>query len=118
MKFLPKDYTHQEGLIADALSSLGLRYDQQVAIHPYTVDFFIPELGLIIEADGIYGHLKKRDIKRDADLMRIFGIENILHIKESTKEGVNKILCQALNNFPPYGRCLNPVPKHSLKKCG
>ena len=55
----------------------------------------------MIEADGVYGHLRKRDVKRDADLMRIFGIENILHVKDSTKEGVKNTLCQALNNFPP-----------------
>ena len=101
MNLPPKDYTHQENLIAAELSRLGLRYDQQVEVSPYTVDFFIPELGMIIEADGIYGHLQKRDIKRDADLMRIYGIENILHIKDSTKEGVRDILCQALENFPP-----------------
>ena len=101
MRYLPKDYTTQEQLIADELSELGLRYDQQVDVHPYTVDFFIPELGLVIEADGVYGHLRKRDVKRDADLMRIFGIENILHVKDSTKEGVENTLCQALKNFPP-----------------
>ena len=101
MRYLPKDYTSQEQLIADELSELGLRYDQQVDVYPYTVDFFIPELGLVIEADGVYGHLRKRDVKRDGDLMRIFGIENILHVKDSTKEGVKNTLCQALNNFPP-----------------
>ena len=96
----PKDYTKQENLIAEELSRLGLRYDQQVEVYPYTVDFFIPELGMVIEADGIYGHLRKRDTKRDADLMRIYGIENILHIKDSTKKGVENTLCQALKNFP------------------
>jgi len=96
----PKDYTKQEQLIAKELSQLGLRYDQQVEVYPYTVDFFIPELGMIIEADGIYGHLQKRDTKRDGDLMRVYGIENILHIKDSTKEGVHNTLCQALENFP------------------
>ncbi len=101
MNLRPKDYTKQEQLIAAELSRLGLRYDQQVEMYPYTADFFVPELGMVIEADGIYGHLQKRDIKRDADLMRIFGIENILHIKDSTKEGVRDTLCQALENFPP-----------------
>ena len=101
MNLPPKDYTKQENLIAAELSRLGLRYDQQVEVYPYTVDFFVPELGMVIEADGIYGHLQKRDTKRDADLMRIYGIENILHIKDSTKEGVRDILCQALENFPP-----------------
>ncbi len=100
MNLPPKDYTKQEQLIAAELSRLGLRYDQQVEVHPYTVDFFIPELGMIIEADGIYGHLQKRDTQRDANLLRTYGIDNILHIKDSTKEGVKNTLCQALENFP------------------
>ena len=100
MNLPPKDYTKQENLIAAELSRLGLRYHQQVEVYPYTVDFFIPELGMIIEADGIYGHFQKRDTNRDADLMRIYGIENILHIKDNTKEGVENTLCQVLKNFP------------------
>ena len=86
-------------IIADVLSDMGFRYDTQVHISKYITDFFIPELGLIIEADGIYGHLKKRDVRRDADLMRIYGIKNILHIKENSKVGVQDTLWQALNKL-------------------
>ena len=62
-------------------------------------DFFVPELGLIIEADGVYGHLSKRDTYRDSEIMRVFGIENILHIKDTTKQGIKDTLWQALNNL-------------------
>jgi len=96
---LPRDYTKQENVIAQVLSDMGLRYDTQVPINQYTADFFVPELGMIIEADGIYGHFKKRDIKRDADLMRIYGVKNILHIKENSKVGVQDTLWQALNRL-------------------
>lgn len=96
---LPRDYTKQENIIAQVLSDMGLRYDTQVPINQYTADFFVPELGMIIEADGIYGHLKKRDLKRDADLMRIYGVKNILHIKENSKVGVQDTLWQALNKL-------------------
>jgi len=96
---LPKDYTKQEIIIADVLSDMGFRYDTQVPIAGYIADFFVPELGMIIEADGIYGHLKKRDVKRDADIMRIYGVENILHIKENSKAGVKDTLWQALNKL-------------------
>ena len=96
---LPKDYTKQENVIAEVLSEIGLRYDQQVPISGYIADFFVPELGMVIEADGIYGHLKKRDVKRDADIMRIYGVENILHIKENSKVGVQDTLWQALNKL-------------------
>ena len=96
---LPRDYTKQENLIAEQLSEFGLRYDQQVPINQFTADFFVPELGLIIEADGVYGHLSKRDTYRDAEIMRVFGIENILHIKDTTKQGIKDTLWQALNNL-------------------
>ena len=80
---LPRDYTKQEQLIAEELSECGLRYEQQVDVHPYTVDFFVSEIGLIIEADGIYGHLRKRDTKRDSDLgLRIYCILKITPKKE------------------------------------
>ena len=110
---LPRDYTKQENLIAEALSNLGLRYDQQVHIAGYIADFFIPELGMIVEADGVYGHLKKRDIKRDADLMRIYGVLNILHIKDNSKVGVQDTLWQALNRLeeePPFQKHENDEP--------
>ena len=96
---LPRDYTKQEIVIAQVLSEIGLRYDTQVQVSKYIADFFVPELGMIIEADGIYGHLKKRDIRRDADLMRIYGVENILHINDNSKTGVRDTLWQALNRL-------------------
>lgn len=110
---LPKDYTQQEMVIADVLSEIGLRYDQQVPIAGYIADFFIPELGMVIEADGIYGHLKKRDVKRDADIMRIYGVENVLHIKENSKVGVKDTLWQALNKLveePQFQKHVNDEP--------
>jgi len=96
---LPRDYTKQENIIADTLSDFGLRYDQQVPIDKYTADFYIAELGLVIEADGVYGHLRKRDATRDAEIMRIFGISNILHVKETTKESIREVLCRAFENL-------------------
>ena len=96
---LPRDYTKQENIIADTLSEFGLRYDQQVPIDKYTADFYVAEIGLVIEADGVYGHLRKRDAFRDSEIMRVFGIENILHIHDNTKEGVRETLCQALENL-------------------
>jgi len=96
---LPRDYTKQENLIADVLSELGLRYDQQVPVNQYMLDFFVPEIGLVIEADGVYGHLRKRDMQRDSEIMRVFGVANILHIKDNTKKGVCDVLCRALENF-------------------
>ena len=95
----PSDFTKQENIIAEVLSECGLRYKEQENIGKYYADFFVPELNTVIEADGIYGHLKKRDVKRDADIMRIYGVENILHIKENSKAGVKDTLWQALNKL-------------------
>ena len=88
MNLPPRDYTDQENLIADCLSKFGMRYDQQVYYHPYIVDFYIPEIKMVVEADGVYGHLGKRDRKRDGDLLLMDDIEYIIHIKETTLEKI------------------------------
>ena len=84
MNLPPRDYTDQENIIAGYLSEFGLRYIEQYDLYPYTVDFFIPELNMVIEADGKYGHFKKRDRKRDQFLSEQDEIEHIIHIKENT----------------------------------
>ena len=99
MNLPPKDFTPQENIIAKCLDEFGLRYEQQSSFHPYTVDFFIPELWLIIEADGIYGHFSKRDIERDMYLMKQPAINQVLHIKDSTKEKIRGTLWQALTKL-------------------
>ena len=85
---LPRDYTKQENVIAQVLSDMGLRYDTQVPINQYTADFFVPELGMIIEADGKYGHLRKRDVKRDIKVSNSPDVEYILHVRQFTKKEI------------------------------
>ena len=97
MNLPPKDYTDQENIIADCLSGFGLRYEQQQSFWPYTVDFYIPELKMVVEADGKYGHLRKRDAKRDIVVGKRDEVEYILHIRKFTKEGIKDILWQELN---------------------
>ena len=92
MNLPPRDYTDQENLIARCLDEFGLRYEQQAYYHPYIVDFYVPELKMVIEADGVYGHLGKRDRKGDKDLESIEDIEYIIHIKEKTLEKIKDIL--------------------------
>lgn len=96
---LPRDYTVQENLIAECLSTFGLRYDQQHIFDPYTVDFWIPELQLVIEADGIHGHLQKRDKRRDIDLMGHPLVDWILHIVSTTKRNIEEELWRGLNKL-------------------
>ncbi len=99
MNLPPRDYTDQENLIARCLDEFGLRYEQQAYYHPYIVDFYVPELKMVIEADGVYGHLGKRDRKRDKDLQSIEDIEYIVHIKEKTLEKIKDILWQELTRL-------------------
>ena len=99
MNLPPKDYTKQENIIADCLDKAGLRHAPQYEIFPYTVDFYIPELKIVIEADGKMGHLKKRDKKRDAYLIEQFDVNYVLHIKEITKEKIEEKLWQELSKL-------------------
>ena len=90
-----KDFTQQEKNVAICLDDLGLRYETQVQFEPYRVDFFIPELNLVIEADGVYGHLKKADQKRDIELIKHYKVK-VFHIKEGTLTGINRELSEYL----------------------
>mgnify|MGYP003651962337 FL=1 len=102
MNLPPKDYTKQENIIADCLSEIGLRYVEQYDFFPYTVDFFVPELNMVIEADGVMGHLKKRDAKRDMFLSTHHEVEYVLHINETTKKRIKDTLWQGLNKLNPH----------------
>lgn len=99
MNILPKDYTKQENVIADCLSEFGMRYAQQHSFFPYTVDFYLPEVNMVIEADGAYGHLKKRDFQRDKILATKYEIDYILHIEHDTKDKIKETLWQGLNRL-------------------
>ena len=83
----PRDFTVQENHIADILSDLGLRYEKQYSICSRTVDFYLPEMNSVIEADGVYGHLRKADRKRDSELLGL-GICEIYHIRDLTKPNI------------------------------
>ena len=97
MNLLPKDYTLQENIIADCLSEFGLRYEEQYNFWPYTVDFYIPEIRMVIEADGKHGHLRKRDVKRDIFLSGLEEVEYILHVRQFTKKEIEGVLWRGLN---------------------
>ena len=99
MTLPPRDYTKQENIIAKGLSKFGIRYEQQYEFFPYTVDFYIPDLHMVIEADGKYGHLQKRDVKRDWDLGNKHAVEYILHIRDFTQERVEDTLWRGLNKL-------------------
>ena len=99
MNLPPRDYTQQEEIIARYLSKFGLSYEPQAYYHPYIVDFYIPEIKAVIEADGVYGHLGKRDRKRDLDLLDMEDIDYVIHIKEKTNGKIKEQLWFELNNL-------------------
>jgi len=82
-----RDFTIQENYVAEVLTELGLRYEQQYAIGSRTVDFYLPEMRSVIEADGVYGHLRKADRKRDSELMDL-GVKDIFHVRDTTKSTI------------------------------
>ena len=97
MNLPPRDFTKQENLIAECLDEFGIRYEQQLEFFPYTVDFFVAELEMVIEADGIYGHLQKKDKKRDEYLLKHQNITHIVHIKEKILKEIKERLWQEFN---------------------
>ena len=93
---LPRDYTAQENLIARVLTEMGIRYEQQTSMGDrYIVDFLCVLEGIVVEADGPFGHLSKADRKRDEELLKL-GVNQIIHIKSTTKEGIRKVLDEEL----------------------
>ena len=62
-------------------------YQYQMDIGQYTVDFYLPELEVIVEADGVFGHLKKRDKQRDS-MLAAMGYQKVWHLKETTISGL------------------------------
>ena len=95
----PRDYTEQENWIAECLSEFGFRYNQQHELLSYLADFWIADLRLGIEADGVYGHLKKRDAERDRKLLDQGGVDVVIHIKQTTKKEIKEELWLALNKL-------------------
>ena len=96
---LPRDHTSQENIIEGYLSEWGLRYEMQASFPPYTVDFLIPELNMVIEADGVYGHLQTKDRIRARKLIETGEILIVLHCKETTKGKIKDFLWQELNKL-------------------
>ena len=57
------------------------------------------QLIMILEADGVYGHLGKRDRIRDRNLIQTGDILIVLHCKETTKGKIKEFLWRELNKL-------------------
>jgi len=82
-----RNHTPQEKIVRRILEENGLLYQYQINIGQYTVDFYLPELKVIVEADGVFGHLKKRDKQRDS-MLAAMGYHEVWHLKETTISGL------------------------------
>ena len=98
MNIKPRDFTRQENIIANCLSEMGMRFEQQKMVAQFTVDFWISDLKFVIEADGVYGHLKKRDMQRDMILMDNPDVDYVFHIRAETKKQIQEELWRALTS--------------------
>ena len=54
---------------------------------------------MCIEADGVYGHYRKRDIKRDMELMKRSTVNHILHVEGTIYSEIKETIWEALNNL-------------------
>ena len=54
---------------------------------------------MVIEADGVYGHLQTKDRIRDRKLIETGEILIVLHCKETTKGKIKDFLWQELNKL-------------------
>ena len=85
----PTEMTPQEVKIANYLSELGLRWESQRQIGKYFVDFWVAELGTVIEADGVYGHFLKKDQERNEFLL-VNGVDSVVHITSEHEQDIRK----------------------------
>ena len=90
--------TKQEKLVQRCIEELGLRYVEQAKLGQYEVDFLLTELDVVVEADGPFGHLAKRDARRDQDLIDM-GVAEVWHLKEKTLQDIKERLWQELNRY-------------------
>lgn len=65
------------------LDSLGVEFDEQVPIGNHTVDFYVPKIRLVVEADGWFWHRHEaKERSRDAYLLRNPLVDHIVHLTD------------------------------------
>ena len=105
-----KDYTKQEKLVAEVLSEMGIRYQQQKRFYrkelnkmgklknPLTTDIYMSDDNIVLECDGnTANHSKKANEKRDKELLSL-GVEKIIHIISYEKEDIKEELRNYFGN--------------------
>ena len=95
-----KDFTPQEELTADILTEYGIRFIQQWSVPStnYTADFYIPELHMVLECDGVIGHLRKADAKRTEVILQkaTDEVKQVARVDAMTKSKLKEQVWQVL----------------------
>ena len=90
--------TPQEVKIANYLSELGLRWESQRQVGKYFVDFWIAEIGTVIDAAGVYGQFATKDkdyFKPEEGDVRIDSKKYVFRsfgMKRTEKETIDRII--------------------------
>ena len=86
----PHQVTELEGRVAAMLDAFDIVYEREVMIcEKYFVDFLLPTLRIVIEADGAYWHDPSKDADRDAEIIRAG--YRVVRIPESDLMGPNPL---------------------------
>jgi very-short-patch-repair endonuclease len=84
--------TNTEKEVERWLLKIGLPYEKQFRVGRNYVDFAIPFVGILIEADGAYWHKKQGvDIERDKKILKKMPSATIIHIHFADKRFTPKI---------------------------
>jgi len=81
------------------LKLIGIKYEKQFRIGKNFIDFAIPSMNLLIEADGAYWHKKQSiDIKRDINILSHIPDATIIHIHFADKRFTPKLDNNPIDN--------------------
>ena len=98
----PETMTNIEKEVFQVLEKLEIDFEPQKSIDSWRFDFYLPELNLIIEADGDYWHKRPEGVARDKAKDRWCNKNNynIEHIWVSDiKEDAEKYVKQAISKY-------------------
>ena len=95
---IPKRFTKGQLKLEKLLNTLGFQTVLEYEAGQYFIDIYIPEISLGVEFDGM-GHFKRRDVKRDKEILDNLGIK-IIRIKE--RELNEKAIQDKINEVIEY----------------
>jgi very-short-patch-repair endonuclease len=101
---LRKEQTRQEKILWDAIRNrkLGFKFRRQYSIGGYILDFYCPEIKLVVELDGPQ-HSRKENLlydKERTDYLQILGCSILRFTNKEINENLKKVLSTIMECFP------------------